>query len=799
MKSPTPITFHFVPIVCMAAASVYFAPPQELRANCDPPPSGIVSWWPGEGNAFDIAGTNNGTMTNGAGFGPGEVGVCFTFKGTGSYIEVPDSPSLSFTNDFTIELWYKDTGLAPGAYAGLIAKRPYSGPCNYGISVTGGNQGSFLVYYLDPNYGSYQSTSYSPLPAPGSWHHLAASFHQVTNEQLQITSYIDGALVKTATLPGNLARTTNNYPLHIGCSNPPGGEFFVGDIDEISIYNRALQPSEIAAIFSSGSFGKCTTPTAPSIYSQPTNQTAIAGSTVNLSVGASGTLPLMYQWTMGETNLPGATNAVLTLTNVQMSQAGTYSVMVTNAYGSATSSNATLTVNFPPARITVGGVSGTAGQLVTVPVVLIANGNENAVGFSVDFSSTLLTNAGVSLGSGAAGASLVVNPNNPGELGVGVALPSGTTFAAGTQQVAQISFVAAVSTINYSIPLTFGDLPTARVLSDANAKKLPANFIGGQISLVRSEFEADVAPRPNGDGQVDVADWVQVGRFVAALDSPTNTSEFQRADCAPRNTLGDGQLTVSDWVQAGRYAAGLDPLTVAGGPTSPPPGGMAVRPLHKDGSSPPDVLSVQGPVVFQGQTGAAIINLLAQGGENGVGFSLAFDPSLVTYINTSVGSDAVNSTMDVNANHATNGQIGIILALPTDVGFSPGTRQLVKVNFQALSAASVNSTVSLTDTPVKRDVSDTNAISVATTYANGTISVNPRPSLAIAHSNQNVSLAWPLWATNYNLQQDNGTKFPITTWTNLPVTPVLTNNSLSVTLPTIPITGSVHFYRLQHQ
>ena len=65
-----------------------------------------------------------------------------------------------------------------------------------------------------------------------------------------------------------------------------------------------------------------------------------------------------------------------------------------------------------------------------------------------------------------------------------------------------------------------------------------------------------------------IADWVQVGRFVAGLDVVANDDEFLRADCAPRANLGNGHLTVTDWVQAGRYAVGLDPLTIVGGPTA---------------------------------------------------------------------------------------------------------------------------------------------------------------------------------------------------------------------------------------
>ncbi len=83
--------------------------------------------------------------------------------------------------------------------------------------------------------------------------------------------------------------------------------------------------------------------------------------------------------------------------------------------------------------------------------------------------------------------------------------------------------------------------------------------------------ECDVSPRPNGstNGTVSIADWVQMGRFVAGLDTPNPGSEFQRADSAPRSTLGEGIITIADWVQCGRYASGLDPVTAAGGPTGP--------------------------------------------------------------------------------------------------------------------------------------------------------------------------------------------------------------------------------------
>jgi hypothetical protein len=87
-------------------------------------------------------------------------------------------------------------------------------------------------------------------------------------------------------------------------------------------------------------------PMAPQIWSQPLPnfQKVAEGSTVNISATAIGTPPLFYQWQQNGTNLPGATNATLTLSNVILAQSGTYALTVSNAINVTTSSNATLQV-----------------------------------------------------------------------------------------------------------------------------------------------------------------------------------------------------------------------------------------------------------------------------------------------------------------------------------------------------------------------------------------------------------------------------------------------------------------------
>lgn len=98
----------------------------------------------------------------------------------------------------------------------------------------------------------------------------------------------------------------------------------------------------------------------PSITQQPLSQTNIVGSTVSFSVTATGTPPLAYQWEKDGANLSGQTNASLTLTNVQLADAGQYRVVVSNAVGSVTSGEATLTV-LPSQSLVVLGSLDTSG------------------------------------------------------------------------------------------------------------------------------------------------------------------------------------------------------------------------------------------------------------------------------------------------------------------------------------------------------------------------------------------------------------------------------------------------------
>ncbi len=539
-------------------------------ASCAAPPSGLVAWWPFEGDATDITGAHVSTIVGAVSSVSGEVGLALALETVPSGVAVSNAPDLNFGPgaDFSIEAWIKpETASTSYDVMDVVDKRSVlSDQSAVGYELYLGS-GRIAFQISDSSLSGPQLAGLTgPDLRDGAWHHVAASIQRASTTGGNL--YVDGVLISTFDPTGHQGDLSTTQPLLIGLhpSYPAVNANFKGAIDEVSLYHRALLPAEVQSIFAAGSAGKCVTPTPPAIFAQPVNQKVIAGDDTSFSVLAGGAPPLSYQWSFEGTSIAGATAPTLTLTNVQPAQAGVYAVTITNSLGSLLSSNATLTVNFPPARVWLPDASAPAGNLLgdsllTVPVYLVANGNENALGFSLNFSPSLLGNVSVALGSAASGGALLVNTNAApnGTLGIALALPTGATFPPGTQEVADVVFAVSAQTNGSSTPITFGDLPIARQLSDASGQMLAASFSGGTVT-VSVAFEGDASPRPNGDNDVTITDWVLLGRYAARLDYPTNGSEFQRADCAPRTTLGDGHITVADWVQAGRYAARLDPL-----------------------------------------------------------------------------------------------------------------------------------------------------------------------------------------------------------------------------------------------
>ncbi len=88
--------------------------------------------------------------------------------------------------------------------------------------------------------------------------------------------------------------------------------------------------------------------TPPAVVTHPLNRTVTVGGSASFTVAVSGTTPLYFQWLHDGAEIPGETNLICSLSNIQSGQAGAYRVVVSNFAGVSVSSNATLTVNVPP-------------------------------------------------------------------------------------------------------------------------------------------------------------------------------------------------------------------------------------------------------------------------------------------------------------------------------------------------------------------------------------------------------------------------------------------------------------------
>jgi plastocyanin len=133
----------------------------------------------------------------------------------------------------------------------------------------------------------------------------------------------------------------------IGVVSGPPYRVTVNSLDAGN-YTFAAVATDTGSATSSASVSVTVSGLQPTVTVTPQSQTANAGNDVTFTAQATGSPPLNYQWSFGANPIAGATSSSLLLTNVAVADSGTYTVQVSNAYGSA-SASATLTVTSPPA------------------------------------------------------------------------------------------------------------------------------------------------------------------------------------------------------------------------------------------------------------------------------------------------------------------------------------------------------------------------------------------------------------------------------------------------------------------
>jgi hypothetical protein len=254
-----------------------------------------------------------------------------------SYVQVP--PLNLSTNTVTLTAWIYPNG--PQAnWSGVFFGR--GGATTAGINYSGNTD---EIGYTWTGYGEGDQNTWgwnSGLTVPENQWSLVA----LVIDPVKATIYVgsSNSLVSAVNVYTNAIQTFASEPNQIGADpTDDTGRVFSGTIDEVAVFQSALTPSQIGALYAAGS-GQSTVPT---IGLQPVSGGLYAGETATLTATAAGTPPLAYQWQFGGSNLKGATNSTLVLPSLTTSEAGSYDLVVSNPQGSATSSVATLAVVAP--------------------------------------------------------------------------------------------------------------------------------------------------------------------------------------------------------------------------------------------------------------------------------------------------------------------------------------------------------------------------------------------------------------------------------------------------------------------
>ncbi len=222
--------------------------------GCAAPPEDLVAWWPGEGNGFDLVSTNHaqydGAVTNLA----GKVGQAFVFNGANAYLKVPAATNLNVgaAEGLTIEAWIKP---------GDLTSRPLlewpSRSTGWGlhfwssVASSGGGAGSLYANLADVDRKDHICSTAPGVLVAGVWQHVALTYEKAFGNA---RFYVNGTNVATKAV--GIFTPQTGTDLHVGF-RPSSNYRFLGAMDEISLYKRALAEMEIAAIYAASYSGKC--------------------------------------------------------------------------------------------------------------------------------------------------------------------------------------------------------------------------------------------------------------------------------------------------------------------------------------------------------------------------------------------------------------------------------------------------------------------------------------------------------------------------------------------------------------
>jgi hypothetical protein len=222
---------------------------------CVDPPASIVAWWPLDetvGTVSDeLVNNNDGTWIGSpTPVVTGKVRGALSFNGVTDYVQVPNNASLNFgTGDLSIDAWIM-TGDQNSMT--IVAKQTQSPRIGYALSLSGVN----LRFQLADGVGAFSYTNYTTSLTINinQWNHVAVTVDRDDPNGLKL--YING-LSETFNPWQRQESLTNDGDLLIAASCLSTSYRFNGAIDEVELYNEALDANDILAIFNADTYGKC--------------------------------------------------------------------------------------------------------------------------------------------------------------------------------------------------------------------------------------------------------------------------------------------------------------------------------------------------------------------------------------------------------------------------------------------------------------------------------------------------------------------------------------------------------------
>jgi hypothetical protein len=205
--------------------------------------SNLISYWSlddkfGSNNTADKKSNNHGTIGGNPTNSSGLSSKAMRFDGVDDYISIADDSSLDLVDDFTIGAWIK----WEGGTGHIVTKHTYGVGSGWRFVVRSGGQ-----LALESWSGFAESISTATIPSEGSWTYVMATFVDSTDE---VNLYINGV---GESMTDSHSNSPNSEAVMIGRHvNSPEAYFFNGSIDEVLIYNRSLNVSEVNDLYKVG-------------------------------------------------------------------------------------------------------------------------------------------------------------------------------------------------------------------------------------------------------------------------------------------------------------------------------------------------------------------------------------------------------------------------------------------------------------------------------------------------------------------------------------------------------------------